>query len=83
MDTYFYYYKINYYDDLKERTATGITYGKNWEEAINHLTSYYGENYLSELIYFGIIDNDGSDCLEIQDLNEILKKVAKQEDEEC
>lgn len=82
MDTYFYYYKINYFDDMAEHTTTGITYGSSWADAIKHLTDYYGDANIVELIYFGIFDNGGGDCLEIQDLDEMIKQAIKQEDEE-
>ena len=66
--TFFYTYKISYYYDIDvTKTATGITYGNSWMEAMDNLVQMYGDSQIVKIYSFNII-GDGGPCIEFDEL---------------
>ena len=73
---YFYYYKVKYYIDADLYTEEGFTYGKNWNEVIEHLVDTYGEDEMVEIEHLKIL-GDGASVLEFEEINKNGIKVNK------
>lgn len=58
---YFYSFICHYYDD-KERTATGLTFGKTYMDALTHIGEAFGEGNIIE-VNMKLIGDDNDGCL--------------------
>lgn len=71
-NTFYYFYKIRYYDGEIERNASGIVIGETWVKTISHLVDTYGELEMFTIDKL-ICINDGFACVEFDEINSNLK----------
>lgn len=75
---FIFYYKISFYDEIEEGTATvaGIVPGADIGEAMKNICSWYGEHniFKCELEY---VNQDDSYIVEVNDLDTFLAGKMK------
>ena len=83
MENFFYYYEILYFDEMSvdKENYKGITYGDTIINAIKNLQSYYGDENILDILHFKCI-NDGGECVEISEVQQVIKDVCKQRDKD-
>lgn len=77
---YFYRFRVWYYDeDENEVTSAGITVGANFNEALNKVKGWYGEDNVSDVRigYLRNVCGPLEEVLEEEDLVGILEKIGE------
>lgn len=69
---WYYYYKINFFENYERKEAEGITCGETWQDVAKNLAETYGEDNIVKIST--IILGDGGPCFEIKDFNDAFKE---------
>ena len=68
---WYYYYKINFFENYEKKEADDITCGETWQDVVKNLVETYGENNIVN--FSTAILSDGSPCFEIKDFNDAFQ----------